>query len=306
MAMGVCAFATGCNDTIENGSKIEKCTVTFNVDGKDEAINFKLYMNIAPNTIAHFKYLAGKGYYNDSAVSDVNSAVEFGAFASDWTSLDGKYAEIINKDYVSTLKGEVYTSRFTLCGEMEDFGVKYEGPSLDLTDGALVLKRDLNPIKADGSNERIESYDTGKGVVAVTFTTDSYFSKSGAFAIFGKADKSDASGDVKSSYSRMKSILDDYKKDEADNKYYYFSYITDADNADEIVNLDKAIEQYGREYMIDDDGVYYYKDASGAYVKISTDDELGEIYVNAVKEKAAYVSLRPAKKITIKSVEFSK
>ena len=67
MTVGVCAFASGCGETIENGSKIEKCTITFEVDGKEQAINFKLYMNIATNTIGHFKHLAEKGYYDGSS-----------------------------------------------------------------------------------------------------------------------------------------------------------------------------------------------------------------------------------------------
>ena len=88
MTVGVCAFATGCGETIENGSKIEKCTITFEVDGEEQAIDFKLYMNIATNTIGHFKYLAGKGYYDGSRVSDVNNAIEFGAYDSQWNTLD--------------------------------------------------------------------------------------------------------------------------------------------------------------------------------------------------------------------------
>mgnify|MGYP004581967525 CR=1 FL=1 len=133
MAVGVCAFATGCNETIENGSKIEKCTITFDVDGKEEAITFKLYMNIAPDTIDHFKYLAGKGYYDGTVVSDVQHGIEFGAYsdAAFENSLDEKYGSIINSTYAATKK-IVYTSKFTIVGEMSDNGVVYKGENLSL------------------------------------------------------------------------------------------------------------------------------------------------------------------------------
>ena len=87
MTAGVCALTTSCGDTIKNGSKIEKCTVTFDVGGKEEAIDFELYMNIAPSSIAHFKYLAEKGFYNGSAVSDVASFITFGETDKDYSLL---------------------------------------------------------------------------------------------------------------------------------------------------------------------------------------------------------------------------
>ncbi len=307
MTLGVCAMATGCGETIENGSKLEKCTITFDVDGEEQAIDFKLYMNIAPYTIAHFKYLAEKGYYDGSAVSDVNNAIEFGAFDSQWKSLDEKYASIINASYVNSLTDKIYTNKFTIEGEFDVNGYQYKGTSLDLREGALVLKRGLKPVKGD---DYLEAYDTGKGVMAITFaeiSADSYVNSASSFAIFGKAVKDDASDDVKSSYTRLKAILQDYKKNDAEEKFYYFSYEPDASDKDEIVDLDKAIAKYGREYMVETDGDTYAKGESGEYnVKISSDDELGKIYLDALSSKKAYVSLRPVKDITIKSVVFSK
>ena len=170
MTAGVCALTTSCGDTIKNGSKIEKCTVTFDVGGKEEAIDFELYMNIAPSSIAHFKYLAEKGFYNGSAVSDVASFITFGETDKDYKSLDDKYSSIINDAYVKSLKQkeqEMYTSKFTLVGEFENNGFKYEGTSLDLTDGALVLKRAID----DDTNR----YDTAKGAISVTFGSSSYY-----------------------------------------------------------------------------------------------------------------------------------
>lgn len=311
ITVGVCAFATGCNENIENGSKIEKCTITFEVDGEEQAIDFKLYMNIAKNTIAHFKHLAEKGYYDGSRVSDVNNAIEFGAFDSQWNSLDGKYGSIINAAYVNSLTDkEIYTKKFTINGEFDVNGYKYKGTTLDLKDGALVLKRGLKPIKGETAEDYLEAYDTGKGVMSITFaeiSADSYVNSASAFAILGKVVKDDASGDVKSSYTRLKTILQDYKKNEAEEKFYYFSYEPDTADKDEIVDLDKAIEKYGREYKVETDGDTYAKGADGEYnVKISSDDELGKIYLDALSSKKAYVALRPVKNITIKSVVFSK
>ena len=76
-------------------------------------------MNIAPSSIAHFKYLAEKGFYNGSAVSDVASFITFGETDKDYKSLDDKYSSIINDAYVKSLKQkeqEMYTSKFTLVG----------------------------------------------------------------------------------------------------------------------------------------------------------------------------------------------
>ncbi len=308
-AVSVCALASGCDDNIENGSKIEKCTVTFDVDGTEEAIDFKLYMNIAPNTIAHFKRLAGNNYYDNSQVSNVNKSIEFGAFDKDWNSLDEKYASIINANYVNSLSDkDIYTKKFTINGEFEDNGYKYEGTKLDLREGALVLKRGLKAVEGE---DYLEAYDTGKGVMAVTFTdidADDYVKDASKFAILGKVVQDDASGDVKSSYTRLKKILQDYKKNDAGEEFYYFSYEPDVADKDETVDLDKAIEKYGREYKKESDGDYYAKDANGGYtVKITSEDELGKIYIDAVTAgKKAYVSLRPVKTITIKSVTFSK
>ena len=311
MTVGVCAFASGCGETIENGSKIEKCTITFDVDGKEQAINFKLYMNIATNTIGHFKHLAEKGYYDGSRVSDVNNAIEFGAYDSQWNTLDEKYASIINATYVDSLSDkEIYTKKFTINGEFEVNGYKYEGTKLDLREGALVLKRGLKPVEGETAADYLEAYDTGKGVMSITFaevSADAYVNNATSFAILGKVVKNDASGDVKSSYTRLKAILQDYKKNDAEEKFYYFSYEPDATDKDEIVDLDKAIEKYGREYMVETDGNTYAKGADGEYnVKISSDNELGKIYLDAIGSKKAYVSLRPSKDITIKSVVFSK
>ena len=59
--------------------------------------------------------------------------------------------------------------------------------------------------------------------------------------------------------------------------------------------------------MVETDGNTYAKGTDGEYnVKISSDNELGKIYLDAIGSKKAYVSLRPAKDITIKSVVFSK
>lgn len=303
MAIGVCSVASGCDDNLKNGSKIETCAITFDVNGTEEVINFELYMNIAPATIAHFKYLANNNYYDNSAVSDVNNYIEFGAFASDWTSLDAKYNGIINADYVKTLKESDYTSKFSINGEFSANGYTYEGTNLDLSEGALVLKRDL---KAIDGEEYIEKYDTAKGVMAITYGTSSYFDSANSFAILGKVVKDDSTSDVKSSYDRLKTILTDYKKDDGDLKYYYISYNPD-DEDENKTKIEAAFEKYGRAYMVDDDGDTFVKDANGNFtVKLHKEDEDGETYLNAIQNNSVYVALRPAKTITVKSVTFAK
>ena len=261
-------------------------------------------MNIAPSSIAHFKYLAEKGFYNGSAVSDVASFITFGETDKDYKSLDDKYSSIINDAYVKSLKQkeqEMYTSKFTLVGEFENNGFKYEGTSLDLSDGALVLKRAID----DDTNR----YDTAKGAISVTFGSSSYYGTSSSaykdFVIFGKADKNDASKDKKSSYTRVKAILEDYKKGSNDEKIYYFAY--EPEDTDDNKTLIGAIGDYGRDYMVESDGETFVKDASGAYtVKVTKDTEKGEAYLKAIENNAKYVVLRPSKGITIKSITFSK
>ena len=309
MAVGVCAFATGCNETIENGSKIEKCTITFDVDGKEEAITFKLYMNIAPDTIDHFKYLASKGYYDGTVVSDVQHGIEFGAYsdAAFENSLDEKYGSIINSSYAAT-KSSVYTSKFTINGEMADNGVVYKGENLTLSDGALVLKRPLKGIK----DADIEAYDAGKGVMAITFGTSNYFTSASAFAIIGKADKNDATSSVKSSYSRVNTIYSENR--DASVKTYYFSYEPELksenpteDEKEAYDNLVEAIKEYGRKYQVGTDGDTVVIGTDGEYSRtVTSDDYLGKAYLDAIKNNGAYVSLRPETTVTIKSITFSK
>lgn len=314
LAVATCFCAASCGDEVIDGSKIENCVVTFDVDGTEEKINVKLYVNFTAATVEHFKYLVEKKYYDGSKVSNVKDYVEFGLLGSDGKTLDGKYAEIITKDYASALKmgknkdRARYTSDLTINGEFKSNGI--ENNSTLTFDGALVLKRGLTDI-GDYANDGVHSFDSGKGVMAFTFGTNSYFSNADEFAILGKVVTNDADGDVKSSYDRLKALMTDNASDE-----YYYSYVCDSDDATEKAKFDELIALFGRSYMENDEGEMLYKNADGEYVSFVlpadyvsvnglTEDDVDDFLAD-FDANQTYASVLPKTAISVKSITFSK
>lgn len=292
-----CMMGVVACDEVKDGSKIQKCTVTISVDGVEQDFNFELYLNFAPGTIEHFTYLAEKGYYNDTAVSNVNGHVEFGGyyfkdgvFASKYDDSEKSYLKIITEEYVKNKTiGPKDAARYNgeerrVNGEFEKAG--FAGNKLSL-DGALVLKRDVDDDAA------ALAYDTGRATMAVTFGSDYYFNSASEFAILGKIVNDDADDTDETSYSRLKAIIDDYSKDADENTYYY--YVKGGD--------------FGHYFMKDKDGKYYAQDKNGDYYELEEDadveEDAVELLLKEFTDNADYMNVIPCEGKVIKVVKIT-
>ncbi len=298
LSVGLCFSTVGCGN-VKDGSKIEKCVITLATESDSNIqIEVELYMNYTGSTIEHFKYLAGNNYYNDTIVSNAKDYIEFGLLDSSRNTLDDKYAAIITNDYASKLKlgsgdRNRYTSANTIVGEFFNNGVQdKDGKGSPLTlDGALVLKRGLQNVKnSDGSVTEFAE-DTGKGVMAFTFGTTSYFSSASDFAILGKVVKDNATDDEKSSYDRLKDLM----TDNASTEYYYTFVCEEAGH---------KCNEYGHRFRKTDDEMERYVD--GEWVVMDSKDEDVKTFLDEFEANGKYASVLPKTEITIKSIEFKK
>ena len=320
---------------VKGKSKVEKAVVTISINGVNHTFNFDIYLNYAPGTIEHFKELATKGYYNDSLISNVSGHVEFGAYKLDadgkYLSKEADYANIINSSYMAgkylyygNNKSEMVNypryKEGNIVGEFAYNG--YTGNALSF-DGALVLKRDVD------TEVSANAYNTGKGVMAVTFNNgDYYFNSSNEFAIIGMISKEDGDGTT-SSYARLKEIMSDYAEESNGNIYYYYTLGTEEYYADlaaeykekfdkEEIDVLPEIINYGHLFMLDAEEVCYRWDSNHNGV-IDADDEYleddadvdgdaAEIIINELSENSVYLNTIPYSGIVIKvvSITFSK
>jgi hypothetical protein len=298
LCVAVCCLlsVTAC-DEIKNGSKIKTVTITFDVNGTEEKIDFELYLNLAPATIEHFEYLARNNYYDDSVVSNIKSYVEFGAWYGEKGEYVSKYAENATKGYSSLITSAYMSGKLIgsnkadaryegdcIVGEFARNG--YVGNTLDLT-GALVLKRDSN-LEDDGL-----AYNTGKATMAVTFGSGGYFTSKDAFAIIGKVVTDDATDSKKSSYNRLKAIMEDYAEDDDGNVYYFYTGDVESD--------------VGNYFMFTENSEYLAQDDTGAFtVEITT--ETHEDLLKDFVENSDSLKTIPYGDVVIKikSITFSK
>jgi hypothetical protein len=65
---------TAC-DEVENGSKIQRIKITLQLDDEQVEVEAKLYVNYAPETVAHVISLIEAGYYNGKDVSNVKHSL---------------------------------------------------------------------------------------------------------------------------------------------------------------------------------------------------------------------------------------
>lgn len=278
--------AIGCSSNVENGSKIETLTVTFDIDGTEKSVDFKLYLNYAPGTIEHVKYLVGKNYYDNTLVGNVNKHIEFGEYESLNGNRVSKYDAAATLSYVSLMShyaldnktlgssgtrksyynDGVLNKDYALNGEFEANGFKNN--KLDLSSGALVLKRAIGDKTSDA-----DYFDTARATLAITFGTDSYYDNSANFAIIGKIKNSDDVTELK------KLIGTDYTENDGDITYCY----------------------KGETYLYKDGKYYALK--NGEYNE-ELDDE-SEL-VQEFKDNAKLMEIIPTKTITVKSVRISK
>lgn len=285
------AGATACSGEVKNGSKLDYLTVTFDIDGEEKSVVFDLYLNFAPGTIDHVKYLVSEGYYTNTVVSNVNKHIEFGEYEIKDGEYVSKYSDNASLSYVSVIKDYATQDKFigsarnykryfdddnklfdgyAIRGEFEQNGVKNN--KLDLSSGALVLKRDIGD-KSESSD--MNAADTARATLAVTFGSDSYYDDATAFAVIGKVRDS---ADV----TELKKLLeDDYKKEDGNIEYRF----------------------KGNYYMLKSDGKYYEKDARGEYT-VELDDESD--IVEDINDNSKLLEIVPVKTVTVKSVKIGK
>ena len=279
--------AIGCSSNVENGSKIETLTVTFDIDGTEKSVDFKLYINYAPGTIEHVKYLVGKNYYDNTLVSNVNKHIEFGEYEEASSGRVSKYSDAATLSYVSLMSHYSIDNKtlgssgshksyyddngkpnegYAINGEFEANGFKNN--KLDFSNGALVLKREIGDKTSDA-----DYFDTARATLAVTFGSDSYYDTTANFVIIGKVKNSDDVTELK------KLIGTDYTENDGDITYCY----------------------KGETYLYKD-GKYYALE-NGEYNKELDDD--GEL-VQEFKDNAKLMEIIPTKTITVKSVRLGK
>ena len=293
-----CMMGVVACDEVKEGSKIKDVTITLSVNGVEQDFTFELYLNFAPGTIEHFTYLAENGYYNDTAISNVSGHVEFGGYyfkdgvlTSKYDDSEKSYLKLITEEYIKNKTiGPKDDARYNgeerrVNGEFEKAG--FYGSTLSL-DGALVLKRDLDEDAA------WNAYNTGRATMAVTFGSDYYFNSSSEFAILGKIVKDDATDDEKSSYDRMKALIEDYGIQEDENVYYYYTKGGD----------------FGHYFMKNTDGKYFAKDENGDYGEaieddINVEDDAEELFLEELAKNSDYMNVLPHDDAVIKVVKIT-
>ncbi len=140
---GCAASLTAC----ETSHPEVQMQIEFN--GKAYTLDYKLYRKVAPKTVEHFLYLAGKGYYDGLAVHDYDgdSAMYTGGYSVSETSA----TELVYKQYYSEvaafggfptsiwLDSGKNTPAYTLMGEFESNGFRVENGALKESFGSLAM-----------------------------------------------------------------------------------------------------------------------------------------------------------------------
>lgn len=315
-AATVFCFASCSKGVVKDGSKIENMTVVMEYTDKDtnEAktlnVEIELYMNYAPATIAHVKYLVANGYYTNTVVSDLKkNHIEFGEFYFD---ADGnrksKYSEaalqsiaatpksyysIITADYAKGKKiandtKNRYDENFRLYGEFSKNGVSC-AKTLTISEGTLVVKRDVVSYNDESG------YNTARGTLALVTGSDDYYTGSSSFAVIGKITKG---------LTELKQLITDvdfYNKDSNGNVRYYFDYENCIDSGDEDdAEVYAQFETLGHDFVKDSDGNFETVDG------VDITSENYEDVLAKLNGNSKYLRAVPYKTITVKSVKTSK
>ena len=194
LALTVIFSFTACAE-IENGSKIQRIKITLQLDDEQVEVEAKLYLNYAPETVAHVISLIEAGYYNGKDVSNITSTYfQFG----DYSLSNGNLTEL---EQGSAVKGE-----------FEKAGLK--GNPLTTTSGAILLKREKDDV------------DSGKATLAVVLSSSAPF-RSTDYCLFGKIVNDDGDDEADSSSMEYLSSLErvlkikEYVADENGRKLFY-------------------------------------------------------------------------------------
>ena len=225
---GCAATLTACETTYpEVQMKIE-----FN--GETYTLEYKLYRELAPQTVKHFLWLANDGYYNNLCVHDYSQndylRMYTGAYsvAESEDDADGlvykKYYETIqNSKNFSSFPTSVWMEKeklnptYTLKGEFEDNNFRVESGDLKETFGSLTMyyydiseeeaiaESDVYMIRADGKAPSKCDYK-------YNYTTSMFYISLSNTSVNNKAYCTFATikGDSKSKLEDLKEALDEY------------------------------------------------------------------------------------------------
>ncbi|MBQ6883724.1 MAG: peptidylprolyl isomerase [Clostridia bacterium] len=271
---------TACKKEIKNGSQIQRMKVELSYqDAAGEevittTVGLELYLNFAPETVAHFIALCEEGYYNNVCVSNVSDKwLEFGGYKYD---ADGNFVE------------NAYTKQ-PINGEFAKNG--WIGNKLSVTQGSLILKRDYD----DGESSK---YNTAKGTVIVCLSSGaaSTFS-SDRYCVFGMVTSDDANAEAatdvekKSSIAKLSSLASFAQQEVNGNKVTTWFY--EGNN-----------EQYKNQFItkwIDEDGETHYAKGASIDGEEMTSEQVEE-FLDLYGEETKSFLVVPYTQIVIKSI----
>lgn len=285
---------TACGE-VELGSKIERIQITIALtDAEGEVTEYeveaKLYVNFAPETIAHVKTLIESGYYNGTDITNVTSSYfQFGDYT---LAEDGKLAQ---KDgNVASIKGE-----FEKAG--------WVGNKLTVQQGAIILKR-----ATEGENGG-SKYATGKATLAVAFSSSAPFAVK-EYCIFGQivSDDGDKEADKDSveylsSLERMLKVKN-CVEDANGRKVYYC--VNDDTDLEDVQDGETAYNWEGQyfTYAEYEDEFTYFKGVLNAS-ELSEENMLSDEEITDLKSKVSSTTnfmTIPALSAKIVSIKFVK
>ena len=238
---GCAATLTACETTYpEVQMKIE-----FN--GETYTLEYKLYRELAPQTVKHFLWLANDGYYNNLCVHDYSQndylRMYTGAYsvAESEDDADGlvykKYYETIqNSKNFSSFPVSVWMQKdqsnptYTLKGEFEDNNFRVESGDLKETFGSLTMYYyDISEEEAIAESDvymkRADGKAPSKCDYKYNYTTSMFYISLSNNAVNNKAYCTFATikGDSKSKLEDLKEALDEYIEDKYDGEVSEFT-----------------------------------------------------------------------------------
>ncbi len=152
-------------------------TITFN--GESYELDYTLYRNIAPATVAHFLWLAENSYYDGLCVHEYSALDRM--YTGVYSVAKESATELVYKKYFDTVKGyenaphTVWldeankTPAYTLKGEFKDNGFTVDNGELSETFGSLTMyynnidrdsiaQKQVSILRRDGSSHYSNDY----------------------------------------------------------------------------------------------------------------------------------------------------
>lgn len=236
IAVGACAMFAGCT------SSSPEVTITYEFNGEEYAVRYKLSRSDAPKTVQHFIELADAGYYDGTCIHDYDSNFLYGGgyyFNEENELTEKNYFEEVLKlekeghTFTQTVfaADEARTPLYTVYGEFSDNGVKTEGARQNThSKGALVMYYEemgdaANRIDVsvdrndggkdnDGEKEQLVDYATNAATsLFYTFMGSSNATRDASYAVFGRT--MDFSGELQPLLDAIAEYTDTLVDDEA-------------------------------------------------------------------------------------------